>query len=174
MAAVPANRAINLLFQDNRGFKSSARVESFEPDISANGNTLASAYTEVVAAAGAVAAMSNTKLVRIGFAYEFDYAQEPSTETGSYELVIQKAKIRGGDGSGGFSFLDIPGPKDAIFLTAGQDNLIVVNPASSLITAFQASVAGLISPRGGTPWAQFFGGQLVQGKPRRRRVVQGA
>lgn len=174
MTAVPANQSVDMVFQDNRGFKALVRINGYQPDLSADGVPLNTYYGQVTAIASATAALSNTKLVRIAFGWSYDYAQEPSTETGTYELVIQKARLRGGDGVGGVMYTDIPGPKDSIFITSGSDNLIVVNPASSLIAAFQTACNALFTPRGGTSYAQFNGGQLVQGKPRVRRVVQGA
>lgn len=174
MTAVPANSPITLEFQDNRGFRAVTRISGFLADISIDATTVGTVYTAVVGIASAVAAMSNTKLIRIGFGWDFDYAQEPSSESGTYELVQQKARLQGGDGAGGFQAISIPGPKDALFLTSGDNNLIVVNPASSLLTAFQAALAGnVITPRGGSSFSQFFGGQLVSGKTPVRRVLQG-
>lgn len=178
MTAVPANIEVGMVVQDKQGFRSNVRITGFNPDLSVDGNTLSSQLGNYLALAAAVQAMTNAKIVKISFGYSFDYAQEPSSESGTYELVIQKAKLRGGDGMGGFSATEIPAPKDGLFLTSGQDNLIVVNPSSALLTTattgFLATAQSLPSPRGGSQFQQFFGGQLVQGKPRRRRVVQGA
>lgn len=197
--AVPANITLTLTFQDNRGFKSQTRVSLFANDISTGGSfagtTVASLFNLVTdptnGVAQAIAAMSNAKLVKIDIAFGYDYAQEPASETGTYQLVIQKAKLRLGDGNGGFNSIEIPAPKDALFLSSGTDNLIVVDPTSSLIgggsglqAAFTHSYtqgalgAGTVSwvtqtPRGGTFASLFNGGELIQGKPRRRRVVQG-
>lgn len=174
---VPANTKITLEFQDNRGYRANLVVNGFEPDISADPNTVGGLYTEVAAVAAAVALASNSKLVKVGWGYDFDYAQEPATETGVYELVMQKARLNGGDGAGGFQHMSIPAPQDALFLTSADNNLVVVNPAASKITAIQAALAGTslaLTPRGGFSFQQFFGGQLVEGKPRVRRVLQGA
>jgi hypothetical protein len=75
--------------------------------------------------------------------------------------------------------LSVPAPKDGLFLTSADNNLIVVNPAATILTNFQSALTnsgtGIFgTPRGGSAFAQFFGGQLVEGKPRRRRVLQGA
>lgn len=175
MVAVPANFAIDLEFQDNRGFRARTTINQFEADISTDANVVSADYTVVLATAGAVAAMSNAKLVKIGFRYDFDYADEPSSETGTYQLVQQKARMTGLDGRGGFNAISIPAPKDTLFLTSADNNLVVVNPASSLVTDLQTALAAgpYTTPRGGAVFAQFMGGQLVGGKPRRRRVLQG-
>ena len=170
----PANYKCTMEFQDNRGFRANAVVNGFVPDITAGTTTLDAVFLESLATAGAVAALSNAKLIRAGFAFDYDYAQEPATESGVYELVQQKARLQGGDGNGGFMSLSVPAPKDAIFLTSADNNLIVVNPAAGLITTnLPIIAAGVGTARGGAPFAQFFGGQLVEGKPRRRRVLQG-
>ena len=122
-------------------------------------------------------AATNAKVIRLGWGWDAEYAQEPSSETGTYELVIQKARLQGGDGAGGFMSVSIPAPKDGLFLTEASENLVVVSPTSDLLTALQDALAGagiFPTPRGGKPFQQFFGGQLVEGKPRRRRVLQGA
>lgn len=176
MAAVPTNVLINLEFQDNRGFRSNTRVNMFRPDLSTDATVNSAYFSAVSAVAAAVAAMSNAKLIRVGYGFDFDYAQEPASEVGEYQLVQEKARLDGGDGNGGFQHISVPAPADALFLTTSQDNLIVVNPTSALVTAFQASLAaGLFkTPRLGQPFSQFFGGQYISGKPRRRRVLQGA
>lgn len=172
--AVPANASFNFVVQDNRGYRSNVSVKTWFADISTSTGTLGAIWTDTAGIVTALTAMTNAKIVRAGFSFDADHAQEPSSETGTYQLVIQKAKLRGGDGNGGSEAVEIPAPKDALFLSSGTDNLIVVNPAATGITGFQTSLAGLGTTRGGVPFSQFFGGQLVQGKPRRRRVVQGA
>lgn len=177
MTAVPSNFKITCEFQDNRGFRALADINLYVPDISADAAVVSAKYTYVAGVAAALALASNSKLIRVTFAYSFDYAQEPSTETGTYELVIQKARLNGGDGNGGFMRVSIPAPKDTLFLTTADANLVVVNPASTLVTGLQAALAAsgdYPTPRLGASFAQFFGGELVQGKPRRRRVLQGA
>jgi hypothetical protein len=167
---------IVLEFQDNRGFRGLTRINMFRPDISTDSTVNSALYADVVAVAAAVAAGSNSKLVRVGYSWDFDYAQEPSSETGTYQLVQQKARLDGGDGNGGFQHMSIPAPVDAMFLTTTQDDLIVVDPASTVVTGIQAALAAGVfkTPRLGQPFSQFFGGQLIEGKPRRRRVLQGA
>lgn len=175
MPAVPSNQYFSMEFQDNRGFRATVRVNGFLPDISTGTVTLAQIYGAAAAVSAAVAACSNAKLVRVGTGFDFDYAQEPSSEAGTYELVMQKARLQGGDGNGGFEFLSVPAPKDALFLTTADNNLVVINPAAGGITGLQAALAANVtSPRGGGVFSQFFGGQLVEGKPRVRRVLQGA
>jgi hypothetical protein len=171
---VPANLALHFVVQDNRGFKANVKVSAFDVDVSADGVTVETFYGEVASVITALQAMTNAKVVKAGFGWSFDYAQEPSTETGTYELVVQKAKLLGGDGAGAFMSVEIPAPKDALFLTSADNNLIVVNPTASGITGFQTSLAGFATARGGAPFSQFFGGQLIGAKPRRRRVLQGA
>lgn len=172
---VPANVHVDLEFQDNRGFRANMRLNGFDSDISADADTIASIYALVATVAADTALMSNAKLIKVGFGYDFDYAQEPSSETGTYELVIQKARLNGGDGAGGFMHASVPAPKDALFLTTADNNLVVVAPTASILTNWQGAVTALLaSPRGGAPFAQFFGGQLIEGKPRVRRVLQGA
>lgn len=181
MTAVPCKVSFIGEFQDNRGFRSLVRLNGFLPDLSTSTATIAQFYegaeTNSPSVFGALAAMSNTKLVRHVWVFSYDLAQEPSSETGTYQLVTQKAELTGGDGNGLIEHLSIPGPKDAMFETTTQDNLIVVNPASTLITNLQSALAtspGMGSPSGGQIFTQFFGGQLRVGKPRRRRVLQGA
>lgn len=171
----PANYKVTMEFQDNRGFRANVVLNGYVPDITSGTTTIPTVQAEAIAVATAVANMSNAKLIRTGFAFDYDYAQEPSTETGTYQLVQQKARLQGGDGNGGFMSISIPAPKDAIFLTSADNNLIVVDPTSALVTAFQAAAsAGVETPRGGGPFTQFFGGQLREDKPRVRRVLQGA
>lgn len=194
--AVPADASIIGTFQDIQGFKSQVRIDVFLPDITGGtywGNTTlasinASALTGAASVLGRLASMSNAKLVETSFTLHAHYAQEPTTESGQYRLTRQKAKLEFGDGSGGFAFISVPAPADALFLTSGQDNLIVVNPAATLLTNLQAAIAatadqgavadqnygGYVTPRGGIYGSQFFGGQLIQAKAPRRRVRQGA
>jgi hypothetical protein len=177
--ATPANVTFQYEIQDNRGFRSNMSINMFEPDIDASVTVLGDIATGVEAVGTVVQALTNAKVVKSGFTMSFDYAQEPSSETGVYELVIQKARLQGGDGAGGFMSLSVPAPKDGLFLTSADNNLIVVNPAATLLTNFQSALTnsgtGIFgTPRGGSAFAQFFGGQLVEGKPRRRRVLQGA
>lgn len=179
MVAVPGNLKVTMEFQDNRGYRAITIANTFIADLTgagAAGATLADIWAATAAFSAAVAAASNSKLVRVGWGLDADYAQEPTSETGVYELVTQKARLDFGDGAGGFMHMSVPAPKDALFLTSADNNLIVVNPAAGILTAIQAAGAGLVGapPRGGTWGAQFFGGQLVQGKPRIRRVLQGA
>lgn len=179
MVAVPANVSYDFEFQDNRGFRALLRVNAFDADISADAATVGDVYTGTAAIGTALQAMSNAKIVRTSVSYAFDIAQEPSSETGTYELVTQKAHLEGGDGNGGFMAASVPAPKDALFLTSADNNLIVVNPAASILTAFQSALThtnpGIYpTPRGGSSFALFFGGQLREAKPRRRRVLQGS
>lgn len=191
----PADASIIGTFQDIQGFKSQVRIDVYFPDISGGtywGNTTlasinASALTGAASVLGRLASMSNAKLVEASFALHAHYAQEPTTESGTYKLVRQKAKLEFGDGDGGFSYIQVPAPIDALFLTSGQDNLIVVNPAATALTNFQAAVAatadqgavadqnygGYVTPRGGIYGSQFFGGQVAQMKAPTRRVRQG-
>ena len=172
--ATPANFSINLTFQDIQGFKALARFNAFLPDVESTGEILDDIWTNVHTVASAAAAMSNAKLVKIEFGYSADWAQEPTSESGQYRLVIQKARLEGGDGAGGFMSVQIPAPQDTIFLSSTQDNLIVVDPADSLVVALQTALTALTTPRGGHPFQQFFGGQLQNDNPRVRRVKQGS
>jgi len=132
--------------------------------------------------AAAVAAKSAAKLIRFGWQYDTNYAQEPSPDTVVYPLVRQKARLEFGDNLGGFQSLSIPAPISTLFESTTQDNLIVVNPASvaTIQSTAQALLtsAGYGSPRGvpstATGYAGFYGGQLVNSKPPVRRVLQGA
>jgi hypothetical protein len=174
MPAVPARYDWNFVAQDDRGFKALMRMVGYLSDISSSTAVLGALFTSVAAMGTALQAATNAKIVSTGFSFDFDLAQEPTTETGTYQLVEQKAHCTFGDGTVLREFLSIPAPKDGLFLTTSQDNLIVVNPASSLITAIQAAGANLGTPSGSTWGQQFFGGQLRATKPRRRRVLQGA
>ena len=181
MVAVPATQFVSMEFQDKQGFRATTRVDAmFNPDIPIDATTLATIYGGLNGIAAATAAMSNAKLVGVTIGYRYGIAQEPTTETGVYELVIQKAHLEGGDGAGAFESISVPAPKDALFLTSGQDNMIVVNPAATILSGgsgFQHAftVGGVNnSARGGTVFSLFFGGQIREGKPRRRRVLQGA
>jgi hypothetical protein len=197
--AVPANIRISAVLQDNRGFKARVSFNLFTSDVSGNAGsnpigvfTVASLYQLASQATTGVTSvlqsMSNAKVVETSIQLDYSYAQEPSSETGEYQLVIQKAKLNFGDGNGGFAHLEVPAPVDSLFLTGGTDNMIVIDPTSSLITnlstAFSRSVTqaavsattqtlATLTPRLGTWGAQFFGGQLVEGKPRVRRVLTG-
>jgi len=173
--AVPALLRVAQVMQDDRGFRARYEVTGFEPDISVIPATVGAAYAAIAALTGAMAAASNAKSVRTSFTYEFDIAQEPTSETGTYQLVQDKAICTFGDGMGLFSKLFIPAPRDALFLTTADNNLITVNPASSELTAIQAAAVGVLSsPAGGQLLTQFFGGQYKGNRSRRRRVLQGA
>ena len=172
--ATPARVSLNFVLQDDRGFKALVKIRAHDDDILTSTAVLGAFATSVGAVGTAVQAMTNAKVVATGFSTEWDVAQEPSTETGTYQLVIQGAHMQFGDGAGLREFLTMPAPKDTLFLTSGQDNLIVVNPAASILTALQSSTSSFNTPGDGIVFAQFFGGQLREGKPRRRRVLQGA
>lgn len=170
----PARLTFKYLAQDDRGFRALMRINALIGDILTGTTTLASIGTAAASIGTAVQACTNAKIVETGFSITFDYAQEPTTETGTYQLVNQGAHLEFGDGRISKEFLTIPAPVDAMFLTTSQDNLIVVNPASSQITGLQSATSGFASIGDGTVFAQFFGGQLRAQKPRRRRVLQGA
>lgn len=173
----PANTKIILEIQDNRGFRALTEFNGFSPDISTDTSVIGTMFGFIDAVRIAVAAASNAKVIRLGWGFDCEYAQEPSTEAGAYQLVTQKARLQGGDGNGGFMAASIPAPKDGLFLTMASEKLIVVDPASSLVTNLQGALdgAGIFpTPRGGQPFAQFFGGQLTEAKPRVRRVLQGS
>lgn len=175
MVAVPARISGNYVVQDNRGFKALVRFNGYIADVSAGAATLAAYYANFAALGTALQATTNAKVVESGMSLDWAIAQQPTTETGTYELVIQKAKLNFGDGTVERSHVSIPAPKDALFLTSASDNLVVINPAAATLTALQAAInTALSSPAGPGPASQFFGGQLVEGKPRRRRVLQGA
>jgi hypothetical protein len=173
--AVPARFGAKFVIQDDRGFRSNVRINAYLPHIDTVTTPLDTVYTDVAAIGTALAAMTNAKVVSTGFFATFDIAQEPSSETGTYQLVEQKAALLFGDGNTLKERIEIPAPIDGLFLTTTQDNLVVVDPTAATLTAFQAAVGALFnSPTGGVLMSQFFGGQLVGGKPRRRRVLQGA
>lgn len=196
MTAQPARARVTCTYQDIQGFKSHCTFEFFLPDITGGtywGNTTlasinASALTGSSSIAGRAGSCSNAKLVETSFEVSTNYAQEPTSESGKYPLTRNKAKLQFGDGNGLQSFVSIPAPVDALFLTSGQDNLIVVNPAATVLTNLQAAFAaqsdqGAVADQsygkyptasGGTYGSQFFGGQLTNAKPPRRRVRQGA
>jgi len=173
--AVPAIQEYLYEVQDDRGFRAHMRLTGFIADVSA-----ATVHLSVIAGnAGAIGtalqAMTNAKIVSTGFAMRFDIAQEPTSESGVYQLVEQGAILSFGDGNTGRERLTIPAPVDALFLTGGADNLIVVDPAASVLTALQsATTTDIVTATGGQWGAQFFGGQLKGTKPRVRRVLQGA
>lgn len=194
MTAVPAVLTVGAVFQDVRAFKSDVKLNlAYLPDISSDTGLgtfpLTSIYAAVAGILTALAAMSNSKVVEQSIGIRFNLAQEPTTETGTYQLVQQHADFSFADGTMLRQRLAIPAPKDALFLTTSQDDLVVINPASSLLTALQSSITATVSvpavtggtlavftgqTRGGGTWgSQFFGGQMVQGKARRRRVLQG-
>jgi hypothetical protein len=177
--ATPTNVTYMFTVQDNRGFRANIQFNGFIVDTDASTDALGDIAAATTAIGAAVQGLTNAKVVKTGVGFSWDYAQEPSSETGVYELVIQKARLDGGDGAGGFMTAQIPAPKDSLFLTAASENLIVVNPAATTLVALQTALnhgtAGVYpTPRGGSIFGQFFGGQLVEGKPRRRRVLQGA
>lgn len=176
MPAVPATSFLVVEIQDNRGFRSTVRVEGFDADVSTDTSVVgADVWANWDPVVAAIQAMTNAKVIGASFGWRYDIAQEPSSETGEYQLVIQKAHLQGGDGAGAFMSISVPAPKDALFLTHGQDNLIVVDPAATILTNFQSACGtAAATARGGHPFSQFFGGQLRAARPRRRRVTQGA
>lgn len=174
MPAIPARVTLNFIAQDDRGFRARIKILSFIPDISVAAEQLHTAASQAGAVGTALQAATNAKIVSTGFGYDFDIAQEPSSETGTYQLVNQGAHLTFGDGTVLKEFLTIPAPVDSMFLTTTQDNLIVVDPTSTAITGLQTALAPFPSPAGGVVFSQFFGGQLRAQKPRRRRVTQGA
>jgi hypothetical protein len=172
--ATPARLSINLVVQDDRGFKARVRFVTFDPDVSANGNLISGEFSAVAALGAAVQAFTNAKVVSTGFGWDFDLAQEPTSETGTYQLVQDKAILTFGDGSTLKNHVFIPAPVDAAFETTTQDNLIVIKPGASVVTGLQSAMSAFNTPSGGVYGSQFFGGQYVGRKPRRRRVLQGA
>jgi len=174
MTAVPAQLAFDFVVQDNRGFRARVRFNTFDADVSIDAGTAASWFAIAAGIGTALGNMTNAKVVSSGFGWRFDLAQEPSSETGTYQLVQDKAILNFGDGNTLKEHVFIPAPKDALFLTSSQDNLIVVDRSSSQLAALQAAFTGTTSPTGGIPLSQFFGGQYKGSKSRRRRVLQGA
>lgn len=174
MPAVPAKLTFEYVVQDNRGFKARVNIHGFTADISTDAALISDLFTVTAALGTAVANATNGKVVSTGFAFDFDIAQEPSTETGTYQLVQDKAILTFGDGTVLKEQVYIPAPRDSLFFTTTQDNLIVVNPASSIVTGLQSAVSSQPSPAGGIILSQFFGGQYKGSKSRRRRVRQGA
>lgn len=172
--ATPARINLNYVVQDDRGFKARTRITAHADDILTLATTVGAFSTNVGAVGTAVQAGTNAKVVSTGFSVEWDIAQEPSSETGTYQLVIQGAHMTFGDGAGLKEFFTMPAPKDTLFLSSGADNLIVVNPASGIVTGLQSAASAFNTAGDGVVFAQFFGGQLREGKPRRRRVLQGA
>lgn len=181
MTAVPATFTLTMTFQDLQGFRSQTRIRAYLNDISTSTTVLGDMYAVATAVNAKVAAASNAKLIHTSMGQEWGWAQEPITESGKYELTRQKARIQGGDGAGAFMSMEIPAPVDALFFSGSltQDNLIVVNPASTSWTNLQSAIVTasgtfqLDTARGGHPFSQMFGGQLIEDKPARRRVLQG-
>lgn len=124
-------------------------------------------------------ALTNAKIVRLGFIIDSDWAGEPTSESGTYKYVQSKASTHWMDGAGGKQSMAIPAPVDGLFLT-GLGMQTVIDPTTftggtgHLLYNFQHELAtlGALTPTGGVWGAQFFGGQLVQGKPPRRRRIQ--
>jgi len=172
--ATPARANLNFVVQDDRGFKARVTMVTHVDDILPSTVVLGVYATDVAAVGTALAAMTNAKVVSTGFSFDFDIAQEPSTETGTYQLVNQGLHLAFGDGAGLKEFLTVPAPKDNLFLTTASENLIVANPAAAGITGLQTAMTNFNTAGDGVWGAQFFGGQLRSQKPRRRRVLQGA
>lgn len=177
--ATPANVDYVYEIQDNRGFRALVRFSMFTPDMDTDATVVSDVATGVEAVGTTLAACTNAKIVKMGVVYGLNYAQQPSSETGVYQLVVEKARLEGGDGNGGFMSASIPAPKDALLLSSADNNLVVVDPAAGILTNLRNALAhsntGLYpTARGGNVFAQFYGGQLVEAKPRRRRVLQGA
>lgn len=173
--AVPAKWGAKFVVQDDRGFRANVRINAYLPHIDTTTTTLATVESDISAIGTAVQGITNAKVVSTGFFAEWDLAQEPSSETGTYQLVQQKASLLFGDGNVSRQRMLLPAPIDGLFLTTSQDNLIVVDPTAAGLAALQTAVNAVFnSTSGGQTFAQFFGGQLVQGKARRRRVLQGA
>lgn len=172
--ATPGKATFLFTIQDDRGFKARVGINSYYPDLTAAVIHLNTLVADVGTVGTAVQAATNAKVVSTGFAIHWDEAQEPTSETGTYQLVEQGAHLLFGDGTTLRQQLVIPAPVDAMFLTTTQDNLVVVDPASSQVTGLQTAMAPFSSAAGGVVFSQFFGGQLRSQKPRRRRVLQGA
>src|SRR3974377_1693854 len=172
--ATPARASLNFVVQDDRGFKALVKIRAHIDDILTSTSVLGTFTTDVGSVGTAVAAMTNAKVVSTGFSTGGDLAQEPAPATGTEQLVIQGAHMQFADGAGLREYITIPAPKDTLFLTSGQDNLIVVNPASSLVAGLQTAASNFNTPGEGVVFAQFFGGQLREAQRRRRRVLQGA
>jgi hypothetical protein len=172
--ATPALWTFNFVAQDNRGFRARIRIPAFVGDITVDATKVQDVAAHAASVGTALAAMTNAKIVRTGFAFDFDIAQEPASETGQYQLVQDKAILTFGDGTVLKEHVFIPAPADVIFLTTSQDNLIVVDPGTSQLAALQSAFSTTPSPAGGIVLSQFFGGQYRGGRSRRRRVTQGA
>jgi hypothetical protein len=172
--ATPSRVNLNFVAQDNRGFKSRIRITAHVDDIDTVVADLSTFLGDVSAVGTALQAATNAKIVSTGVSFDWDIAQEPSSETGVYQLVQQGLHLHFGDGNGLDEFITIPAPKDGLFITSASENLIVANPAASGITGLQTATSNFNTVGDGVVFALFFGGQLRQGKPRRRRVLQGA
>lgn len=189
---VPATVAALFEVQDQSGQHSTIRVNyGYSPDITVDTTNYWSVFTlqQIVGTiinpnnANDVArnfqALTNAKVVRVGFLVDTDWAGEPMAESGTYKYVQTKASTSWMDGQGGKERMAIPAPVDTLFLT-GVGMQTVVDPAGftggtgHLLYNFQHELAGAgaLTPTGGIWGSQFFGGQLVQGKPPRRRRIQ--
>jgi hypothetical protein len=184
MTATPIDIWINIETQDQAGFRANSRLNvGYLPDGTISTAVVGDLINEVFAngassVAGAFAAMTNAKVVRVSIGFDMDWATEPTGESGSYKYVITKARALYEDGKGEKEVLSIPAPKDSLFLT-GTGMQTTLDPTNTSLVGSTSlpHYVGLYGPwttaRGGTWGAQFFGGQLVNGKPRRRRVNQG-
>jgi hypothetical protein len=185
MADYAGDMSIVLEVMDENQNTALVRVNLFSPTIDSIAGSIGGLATAIYGGVGgtgkvvnALSALTNAKIVRAGFTASFDFAARPATESGAYKWVWQHARTTWLDGLGGRASLSIPAPVDGLFLAAAPA-LTTVDPANTnlaaLVTAVQAAAtAGSLTTRsGGTPLAQFTGGQLVQGKPPRRRHTLG-
>ena len=189
MSAVPTQYNLIIVTQDQAGQRQITRIPyGYLPDGTADTTVVGTVVTDIfqngvaTCVANTWQALTNAKIVRIGWQIDFDFAAEPTGETGDYEYVQSKASLNFEDGNGGKSRLMVPAPVNGLFLT-GLGMQTVVDPSlaagTGIIGKFVTSMhaltglgPGIPTPRGGNWGTQFFGGQLVVGKPPRRRRIQ--
>lgn len=174
MAAVPSQISAVLEVQDVNGYTAITKVPMWLADISADAGDAGGNYALIQALATAVAAATNGKIVRQAMTYEFNLAQRPTGSPALYPNVNQRASMHFSTGFGERMAMSIPAPKASIFVTTPPDEGLVVDPANSLVLAVIAAVTSMSARGSNTLFNEFNGGQLIGGKPRKRRVLLGS
>jgi hypothetical protein len=176
--ATPSEISVNAVMQDTNGYKSLVVVRFPWLDLSINNgptDVLFSLYGPAQTYFSALQALSNAKIVEESYVMTFNKAQRPTNSPALYPNVNQRALGRFGNSTGLTAHVSVPAPVAGMFVSSPPDAGLVINPTGTNVPAWIAAVEALTAVTTGTALLnEFNGGQLVGGKPRRRRVVLGS
>lgn len=164
MTAVPGRLSYIFTVQDAHGDVAVTRMNSNLEDVSINTATVTALYTASQTLGSALAACMNGKIVKEGWAIDFNRAQKPTGPLGTYAHVYQSVDLNFGDGGLERTRLSIPTPLTTDMLADG----ITADPSDANVSALIAAFEANIHAASGNPFNEYLGGRFREGKPRRR------